>query len=136
MSVTNSEVRSPKTRPDFRGWLANGFFLRHEAGAAGDVVGQLQPAEFLAGVEDPVFGQAAQVQHGGGSGVEKIERESRSADTSMLLFGDGVEAQVAGDSFAIEGESGGQCAGAERQNVDARAGPGASAPDHGRNISK
>ena len=65
--VTMREVSEPMTRPHLprissseSGFFFCGIRLR----AAGDAVAQFQPAELFAGIENPVLGQAAQVDHG------------------------------------------------------------------------
>ncbi len=63
------------------------------------------------------------MEHGDGSGVEEIEGEIAIAGDVHAVAGDGVEAEIAGDGFAIEREAAaGQRAGAERHHVGARAG--------------
>ncbi len=71
-------------------------------------------------IEDPVFGQAAQVKHGHGGRVEEIQREIAVAGNVHAVARDGVETQIARHGLAVERETAaGQRAGAERQHVGA-----------------
>ena len=134
--VTIREVRQPSTRPHL---AADQFerigilLLRHQAGPAGDAVAQFQPAELLAGVEDPVLGQAAQVDHGHAGGVEEIEREIAVAGDVHAVGGDGGEAQIARDGLRDRRES--RCRPARRNRAAGRRRGGAlrrSAPNRAR----
>ena len=81
------------------------LLLRHQAGPAGDAVAQFQPAELLAGIENPVFGQAAQMQHGSGCRIQKIEREIAVGRNIHAVARDGGEAQIARDGLTVERKS-------------------------------
>ena len=124
--VMSSETRQPKTRPRLAADQLERIgvlLLRHQAGAAGHAIAQLQPAEFLAGIEDPVFRQAAEVDHRDRGGVEEVQREIAVGGNVHAVAGDGGETQVARHGFAVERETAaGQRAGAERQHVGAGAG--------------
>src|SRR5262249_26504136 len=80
------------------------FLLSHQARAASHAIAQLNPPELLARVEDPIFGQAAEVQHGGGGGIEEIQGEVAVARDVHAVGGDALETEVAGDDLAVERE--------------------------------
>ena len=101
------------------------FLLRHEAGAGGDAVAQFEPAEFFRRVEDPIFRQAAEVDHGDGGRVEVVEGEVAVGGDVHRVIGDGGEAEVAGDGVTVMREAAaGEGSGAEGHDVGAAAGFG------------
>ena len=68
---------------------------------------------------DEVLGQARQVRLELGAGEDELGREVAVADRVERVLGDGLEAEVAGQRLAVEGERGaGERARAERQHVD------------------
>ena len=125
----DGDVKGRKAAEDAAGFAANEFeriwifLLRHEAGAAGDAVAEVHPAELFTGIEDPVFSETGEVEHGRGGGVKEVEGPVAVAGDVHGVAGDAGEAEVGGDGVAIEGEAGaGEGSAAEGAEVDASAG--------------
>ena len=94
------------------------LFLRHDAGAGAEGVGQLDPAEFCREVYDEVFGEAAYVVAEYGGEVEYVEEVVAVGDGVHAVFGEAREAHVAHRVFAVERQRGaGERAAAERRFV-------------------
>ena len=94
------------------------LFLRHDAGAGAEGVGQLDPAEFCREVDDEVFGEAAYVVAEYGGEVEYVEEVVAVGDGVHAVFGEAREAHVAHGVFTVERQRGaGERAAAERRFV-------------------
>ena len=94
------------------------LFLRHDAGAGAEGVGQLDPAEFGREVDDEVFGEAAYVVAEYGGEVEYVEEVVAVGDGVHAVFGEAREAHVAHGVFTVERQRGaGERAAAERRFV-------------------
>ena len=72
------------------------FFCGISERAAGDAVAEFEPAEFVGGVEDPVFGEAREVRHADGGGGEVVEHEVAVGGDVHAVAGDAVEAELGG----------------------------------------
>src|SRR5260221_685538 len=105
--VMNSALKSPKTRPHLPRISSSesGFFFWHQTAPAGDAVAQFEPSEFFARIENPVLGQAAQVEHGRRRSVQKIEREIAVGGNVHAVLAHIFEAELTRDGLAIEGEA-------------------------------
>ena len=106
--------------------------LGHDAGAGGEVVGQADEAEFVAGPEDDLLGEAREVHHRRGRGGLELDDEVAVGDGVDAVAADAAEAELAGDELAVErvGDAG-EGAGAERQLVGAASGSRESARRRG-----
>ena len=83
------------------------FFLRHDARAGGEAVGDLYEAEVLTHPNDELFAQAADVQHAQRGGRGELDGEVAVADRIQTVLTDFCcavrvhHAECAGDEFAV-----------------------------------
>ena len=86
-------------------------------------IGQIEPAEFLTRVKDPVFGKTGEMEHDEVGGVHVVEHEIAVRADIHGVARDRRETEIASDRIAVEGKSAaGESSAAEGQYV--RAGVG------------
>ena len=82
------------------------FLLGHDGRTGGDAVAHLHEAEFCRGVEDKVFGEAAEVHHEEVGCVEHIQHKVPVADGIHAVAGDAFKTELLGEELAIDGIAG------------------------------
>ena len=92
--------------------------LGHHAAASRVLVSKPYEGELVGRPEDELLGQPGEVHHGDGGGGVKIDHEVPVGDRVHAVCGDGGEAELFGDAFAVYGiGNAGEGAAAEGHHV-------------------